>query len=80
MVGTDGTLHDRNGPDARDAARAFGPRTKDRHSRTAGLAKVFKLMISRQKRLRRLEGSNGLPETVQGIELHDEIRQLHVAS
>lgn len=41
---------------------------------------VFKLMISEQKRLRKLEGSNWLPEIVQGIEFHDGIRLLHVAS
>lgn len=55
-------------------------RTKGCLSRKTGLAMAFKLMMSAQKKWRKLGGQNRLPEIIQGIELRDWIRQLHIAA
>jgi len=49
-------------------------------SRKTGLAMAFKLMMSAQKKWRKLDGQNRLPEIIQGIEFHDGIRQLQAAA
>ena len=55
-------------------------RTKGCLSRKTGLAMAFKLMMSAQKKWRKLDGQNRLPEIIQGIEFRDGIRQLHNAA
>ena len=55
-------------------------RTKGCLSRTTGLAMAFKLMMSAQKKWRKLDGQNRLPEIIQGIEFRDGIRQLQAAA
>ncbi len=37
-------------------------------SRKTGLAMAFKLMMSAQKKWRKLDGQNRLPEIIQGVE------------
>ena len=41
---------------------------------------AFKLMMSPQKKWRKLGGQNRLPEIIQGIEFRDGIRQLETAT
>ena len=55
-------------------------RTKGCLSRETGLAMAFKLMMSAQKRWRKLDGQNRLPEIIQGIEFRDGIRHLQAAA
>ena len=55
-------------------------RTKGCLSRETGLAMAFKLMIAAQKKWRKLDGQNRLPEIIQGIEFRDGIRQLQTAA
>jgi len=55
-------------------------RTKGCLSRETGLAMAFKLMMSAQKKWRKLDGQNRLPEIIQGIEFRDGIRQLQTAA
>lgn len=55
-------------------------RTKGCLSRTTGLAMAFKLMMSAQKKWRKPDGQNRLPEIIQGIEFRDGIRQLQAAA
>ena len=55
-------------------------RTKGCLSRKTGLAMAFKLMMSAQKKWRKLDGQNRLPEIIQGIEFRDGIRQLQAAA
>ncbi|WP_339637131.1 IS256 family transposase [uncultured Hyphomonas sp.] len=55
-------------------------RTKGCLSRKTGLAMAFKLMVSAQKKWRKLDGQNRLPEIVQGIEFRDGIRHLQTAA
>lgn len=55
-------------------------RTKGCLSRKTGLAMAFKLMMSAQKKWRKLDGQNRLPEIIQGIEFRDGIRQLQTAA
>jgi len=55
-------------------------RTKGCLSRETGLAMAFKLMISAQKKWRKLDGQNRLPEIIQGIEFRDGIRHLQTAA
>jgi len=55
-------------------------RTKGCLSRKTGLAMAFKLMMSAQKKWRKLDGQGRLPEIIQGVEFRDGIRQLHDAA
>ncbi len=55
-------------------------RTKGCLSRKTGLAMAFKLMMSAQKKWRKLDGQNRLPEIIQGVEFRDGIRQLQAAA
>ena len=55
-------------------------RTKGCLSRRTGLAMAFKLMMSAQKKWRKLDGQNRLPEIIQAIEFSDGIRQLQAAA
>ena len=55
-------------------------RTKGCLSRKTGLAMAFKLMMSAQKKWRKLDGQNRLPKIIQGIEFRDGIRQLQAAA
>ena len=55
-------------------------RTKGCLSRKTGLAMAFKLMMSAQKKWRKLDGQNRLPEIIQGIEFRDGIRQLQASA
>ncbi|MFV0297255.1 MAG: transposase, partial [Hyphomicrobiaceae bacterium] len=54
--------------------------TKGCLSRKTGLAMAFRLMISAQKKWRRLDGQSRLPEIIQGIEFRDGLRQLQTAA
>jgi putative transposase len=49
-------------------------------SRKTGLAMAFKLMMSAQKKWRKLDGQNRLPEIIQGVEFRDGLRQLQAAA
>ena len=51
-------------------------KTKGCLSRKTGLAVAFKLMMSAQGKWRKLDGSNRVPEIMQGIAFVDGIRQL----
>ncbi|MBU3032455.1 IS256 family transposase [Paracoccus marinaquae] len=55
-------------------------RTKGCLSRRTGLAMAFRLMMSAQKKWRKLDGQNRLPEIIQGIEFRDGLRQLQTAA
>ena len=55
-------------------------RTKGCLSRKSGLAMAFKLMMSAQKKWRKLDGQNRLPEIIQGVEFRDGLRQLQPAA
>jgi transposase-like protein len=55
-------------------------RTKGCLSRKTGLAMAFKLMMSAQRKWRKLDGQNRLPEIIQGVEFRDGLRQLQVAA
>jgi len=55
-------------------------RTKGSGSRTACLSMVFKLMQSAQKRWRALNGSERLPEVIQGVPFIDGIKQPKAAA
>ena len=55
-------------------------RTKGCLSRKTGLAMAFKLMMSAQKKWRKLDGQNRLPEIIQGVEFRDGLRQLQAAA
>jgi putative transposase len=55
-------------------------RTKGCLSRKTGLAMAFKLMMSAQKKWRKLDGRNRLPEIIQGVEFRDGVRQLQAAA
>ena len=46
-------------------------RTKGCLSRKTGLAMAFKLMMSAQKKWRKLDGRNRLPEIIQGVQFRD---------
>ena len=48
--------------------------------RKTGLAMAFKLMMSAQKKWRKLDGQNRLPEIIQAVEFRDGIRQLQAAA
>ena len=55
-------------------------RTKGCLSRRTGLAMAFKLMMSAQRKWRKLDGQNRLPEIIQGVEFRDGLRQLQAAA
>ena len=55
-------------------------RTKGCLSRKTGLAMAFKLMMSAQKKWRKLDGRNRLPEIIQGVEFRDGLRQIQAAA
>jgi transposase-like protein len=55
-------------------------RTKGCLSRKTGLAMAFKLMMSAQKKWRKLDGQNRLPEVVSGVEFRDGLRHLQTAA
>jgi transposase-like protein len=55
-------------------------RTKGCLSRKTGLAMAFKLMMSAQKKWRRLDGQNRLPEVIAGVEFRDGLRNLQTAA
>ncbi len=55
-------------------------RTKGCLSRKTGLAMAFRLMMSAQKKWRKLDGQNRLPEIIQGIEFRDGLRQRQAAA
>lgn len=55
-------------------------RTKGCLSRKTGLAMAFKLMMSAQKKWRKLDGQNRLPEIIQGIEFRDGLRHIKDAA
>jgi putative transposase len=55
-------------------------KTKECLSRKTGLAMAFKLMMSAQRKWRRLDGQNRLPEIIQGVEFRDGLRQLQAAA
>ena len=57
-----------------------GTRTKGCLSRKTGLAMAFKLMMSAQKKWRKLNGRNRLPEVVSGVEFRDGVRHLQTAA
>ena len=48
--------------------------------RKIGLAMAIKLMMSAQKKWRKLDGQNRLPEIIQGVEFSDGIRHSQVAA
>ncbi len=41
---------------------------------------AFKLMMSAQRKWRKLDGQNHLPEIIQAVEFRDGLRQLQVAA
>ncbi len=45
-----------------------------------GLAMAFKLMMSAQKKWRKLDGRNRLPEIIQGVEFRDGLRHVQAAA
>ena len=55
-------------------------KTKGCLSRKTGLAMAFKLMMSAQGKWRKLDGSNRMPEIIQGIAFIDGIKQLQPAA
>lgn len=55
-------------------------RTKGCLSRKTGLAMAFKLMMSAQKKWRKLDGQNRLPELIEGVEFRDGLRHFQTAA
>ena len=55
-------------------------RTKGCLSRKTGLAMAFRLMMSAQKKWRRLDGRNRLPEVISGVEFRDGVRHIQAAA
>ena len=55
-------------------------KTKGCLSRNTGLAMAFKLMMSAQGKWRKLDGSNRMPEIIQGIAFVDGIKQNQTAA
>jgi transposase-like protein len=54
-------------------------RTKGCLSRRTGLAMAFRLMMSAQKKWRKLDGQNRLPEIIEGVEFRDGLRHVQAA-
>lgn len=55
-------------------------RTKGCLSRKTGLAMAFRLMMSAQKKWRKLDGRNRLPDVISGVEFRDGVRHLQAAA
>lgn len=55
-------------------------KTKGCLNRKTALAMVFRLMMSAQKKWRKISGPNRLPEVIQGVEFKDGIKQLQTAA
>ena len=55
-------------------------RTKGCLSRKTGLAMAYKLMMSAQKKWRKLNCQNRLPEVIAGLEFRDIVRQIQAAA
>ncbi|WP_299822783.1 IS256 family transposase [uncultured Jannaschia sp.] len=55
-------------------------RTKGCLRRKTGLAMAFKLMMSAQKKWRKLDGRNRLPEVISGVEFRDGVRHFQAAA
>ena len=55
-------------------------RTKGCLSRKTGLAMAFKLMMAAQRKWRKLDGRNRLPELIQGVAFRDGLVQLQTAA
>lgn len=55
-------------------------KTKGCLSRKTGMAMAFKLMMSAQGKWRKLDGSNRMPEIIQGIAFVDGIKQIQTAA
>ena len=55
-------------------------KTKGCLSRNTGLAMAFKLMMSAQGKWRKLDGSNRMPEIIQGMAFVDGIKQNQTAA
>ena len=49
-------------------------------NRKTALAMVFQLMMSAQKKWRKISGSNRLPEVMQGVEFKDGIKQIQIVA
>jgi len=49
-------------------------------NRKTALAMVFRLMMSAQKKWRKISGPNRLPEVIQGVEFKDGIKQVQIAA
>lgn len=54
--------------------------TKARLCRKTGLAMAFKLTMPAQDKWRKLDGSNRMPESIQGIVFVDGIKQIQTAA
>ena len=66
-------------PDLTVARHRTG-KTRGCLSRKTGLAMAFKLMMSAQNKWRKLDGSNRMPEIIQGIAFGDGLKQLQPAA
>lgn len=55
-------------------------KTKGCLSRKTGLAMAFKLMMSAQKKWRKIDGANRMPEIIKGIEFKDGIKKTQNAA
>ena len=55
-------------------------KTKGCLSRKTALAMTHQLMLSAQKKWRKLDGRNRLPEIIQGVEFRDGLRQIQTAA
>lgn len=55
-------------------------RTRGCLGRKTGLAMAFKLMMTAQKKWRKLDGQNRLPEIIEGVEFRDGLRHLQTAA
>jgi len=62
------------------AVRPRPTRTGGCLRRKTGLAMAFKLMMAAQKKWRKLDGQNRLPEIIQGVEFRDGLRHLQTAA
>lgn len=65
---------------AAQSGRLRTKRTKGCLSRKTGLAMAFRLMMSAQKKWRKLDGRNRLPDVISGVEFRDGVRHLQAAA
>ena len=49
-------------------------------NRKTALAMVFRLMMSAQKKWRKISGPNRLPEVIQGVDFKDGIKQIQIVA